>query len=225
MQPLTATDDRIVADLAADILGPLGFTAFGYQRFWLADHGWWAQTVGLHRPDHGEGLVANVGWVHLWDQLEHFGFYGLEPVHWPDGRLVNVAWTPDEPHAFEARVEGAVILAAELAQAQSDAHADGTRGLRSVAGQRRINEWATYDAGVAEALLGRRARARQSLQEVVRLCSRPGGEHIDWVGRLRLDAADLLERLPQSASLRWELNRRIALTRERKGLRAVDPIW
>jgi len=225
MEPITDDDDRIVADLAADVLGPLGFTAFGYPRFWLADHGWWAQTIGLHRPDAGEGLVATVGWVHLWDQLEHFGYYGLESVHWPDGKLVNIGWNPAEPHTFEARAEGAVILAAELAQAQTTAHADGTRGLRSVAGQRRINEWATYDAAICEGLLGRRARARGSLEEVVRLCSRPGGEQIDWVLALRHDAADLLERLPQRASFRWELNRRIDATRAAKGLAPVDPIW
>ncbi|CAN5800728.1 hypothetical protein BH10ACT1_BH10ACT1_11310 [soil metagenome] len=225
MRPITAADDRIVADLAADILGPSGFTAFGYERFWLADHGWWAQTVGLHRPDDGEGLVANVGWVHLWDELEHFGYYGLEAVHWPDGKLVNIGWDPYQPADFEARAEGAVILAATLAEAQTEAHADGARGLRSVANQPRINEWATFDAGVCEALLGRRARAAGSLGEVVRLCSRPGGDQVPWVPGLRLAAIELAERLGNRAALRWEVNRRIAATRAAKGLRPIDPIW
>ena len=66
--------DRLIADAAKAVLGPLDFRRKGRSRVWFADHGWWLTVVQFQPSAWSKGSYLNVAAHWLWSETDPFSF-------------------------------------------------------------------------------------------------------------------------------------------------------
>src|SRR5260370_1356446 len=80
---------KVIAEVAKQILAPLGVKRKGRSRTWLDDHGWWLGIVEFQPSGWDAGSYLNVGPMFLWQPISHLvleGRYrldGFSPAHGP----------------------------------------------------------------------------------------------------------------------------------------------
>jgi hypothetical protein len=66
----------VIAEVAKQILAPLGVKRKGRSRTWLDDHGWWLGIVEFQPSRWGAGSYLNVGPMFLWQPISHLVLEG-----------------------------------------------------------------------------------------------------------------------------------------------------
>ncbi|MET8725525.1 hypothetical protein [Streptomyces misionensis] len=152
---------RIVTSAARGSLKPLGLAQRGRSRLWIDDHAWWLGVVEF-TPPRTAGSGLNVGAMWLWHDVDHLAFHvdavrtGPEPFR-TEGQFT--------PLALELSRQAAANVTA--LREKFPALSDVTRYLTSRP-VRRGFLWETFDAGIAAALTGDPATARDHFERVLR---------------------------------------------------------
>ncbi|MEU5770327.1 hypothetical protein ABZ782_30890 [Streptomyces asoensis] len=152
---------RIITSAARESLKPLGLSRRGRSRLWIDDHAWWLGVVEFTPPRTlGSGLYVGAMW--LWHDVDHLAFH------------VDAVRTGPEPFRTEDQF---TPLARELGR-QAAANVTELRekfpALSDVARYltsrpvRRGFLWDSFDAGIAAALTGDPATARDHFERVLR---------------------------------------------------------
>lgn len=151
---------RIITSAARESLKPLGVAQRGRSRVWIDDHGWWLGVVEFTAPRvAGSGLSVGAMW--LWHDVDHLAFH------------TDVIRVGSERFRTEHQF---APLALELGR-QAAAHVTALRetfpALPNVARYlaarpvRRGFLWDSFDVGIAAALTGDPAMARDHLERVL----------------------------------------------------------
>jgi len=88
--------NKVLQNVAKEILRPAGLVQKGRSRFWFADHGWWTVNVELQPSGYDRGTYLNVGAMWLVYPAKHFAFH--------DGYRVESFAEARRPDQFEAAV-------------------------------------------------------------------------------------------------------------------------
>jgi hypothetical protein len=159
--------DKIIADAAKSVLGPLNFNRKGRSRIWVADRGWWLAVVEFQPSAWSKGSSLNVAAHWLWTETGFISFdfvgRGQEFVEYlSDAQFVTAAFRLAEGAAHEA--QRLLYMFSSL-----DATA---RVLRDESpGDPR---WAAYHAGIVAGLLGDADEAKKMFSRVLDIPAPPG---------------------------------------------------
>jgi hypothetical protein len=156
--------DKLIAEAAKSVLGPLGFQRKGRSRLWFADHDWWLAVVEFQPSGWDRGAYLNVAAKWLWrgDDVWSFDF----SFH-AAARAAGFVGFENEVQ-FREQVCGLAQTAAAEAQRLTEA----LPSIRAAAEQLRAramnrgNGWDLYHAGVAAFLAGRSEEARRYFSEL-----------------------------------------------------------
>ncbi len=137
--------NRVLKDVAREVLGPLGLVQRGRSRTWLDDRGWHVIVVEFQPSGFSKGSYLNVGIMWLWYAKDHISFdYGHREAGFED------AETDDWPARSRALAEAAASRVHELRDEVSDLPA----AERLLSGNISGPGWPMYHAGVAAGLVG-----------------------------------------------------------------------
>lgn len=194
---------RLVAVAARARLRPLGLRRRGRSRLWLDDHGWWLGLVEFPSPRWSQGSGLHVGAMWLWQDLDHFAFNIGE-------RLRGTADYRGEEQ-FAPVADDLALLARE----RMEGFRRDFRDLGSVAAHlaarpvRRGHLWEPWNAGVAAALVGDTALARERLAAVLE--EDPAAP---WMEEAQRTARELLDMVHDSGAVRaWAVDRVVSCRR------------
>jgi hypothetical protein len=67
---------KVIAEVAKQVLAPLGVKRKGRSRTWLDDHGWWLGIVEFQPSSWGAGSYLNVGPEFLWQPIDRLVLEG-----------------------------------------------------------------------------------------------------------------------------------------------------
>jgi hypothetical protein len=171
---MSGTHDRIIANAAQAALSPLGFTRKGRSRTWLADHGWWVIIVEFQPSAWSKGSYLNVAAHWLWSEINALSFdFG--------GRIAeHVEYLTDTQFKAAAAqlAERAAVEAHCLSALFGDLSNAATVLLEEAQTKDRLlhqhSGWRDYNAGVAAALVGRSAEAREMFTRILDSSAPPG---------------------------------------------------
>jgi hypothetical protein len=181
---------KIIAQAASSALLPLGLRRRGRSRIWIDDHGWWLINVDFQPSGFEKGCYLNVGHQHLWVRRNHLVFGDFER---PLGGSSFVKFGGDE-REFALVVEKVAMVAANAVERRRAAHGEGDEALR-----RAMEGSDDLDGGIAAALRGDSALARQRLQGSVHPAYR---EQASEFMRVSNDLADSVARDAVTATRR-----------------------
>jgi hypothetical protein len=68
--------NTVIAEVAKQVLAPLGVKRKGRSRTWLDDHGWWLGIVEFQPSSWGAGSYLNVGPEFLWQPIDRLAILG-----------------------------------------------------------------------------------------------------------------------------------------------------
>jgi hypothetical protein len=164
--------NRLIMQVARDVLRPAGLTQQGRSRVWLDDHGWWVGVVEFQPSAWSRGTYLNVGAMWLWrDTDDHHVYFDLGHrvddagfVEYESDDQFTAAFAPMARRALDevAHLRGRVPSV--------DAAAELLRGDAAAQGG-----WAMWDAAVALGLAGRRVEAAQMFRKVA-----ADDDDLDW---------------------------------------------
>jgi hypothetical protein len=176
--------NRVIANVAREMLGPLGLVRKGRSRTWLDDNGWWLGVVEFQPSSWTRGSYLNVGAMWLWrDTDDHHIYFGL------GHRIDSVGFADAADVAFEDAIAAMAATAVEqvrLLRGQLPTVEAAAAILRERAEQQ--TGWSMWDAAVALGLAGHRDQAAAMFKAVA------GDEDDrDWWVPVKRDAAGLAE--------------------------------
>lgn len=157
----TSPASRLVASAARERLRPLGLNQRGRSRIWIDDLGWWLGIVEFPSPTWSQGSGLTVGVMWLWQDLDHLAFDFAEQVQ------------PRQDFRNEMQFGPVAAALADHAGDRVETFRSTFGGLDQVAERllerpvRRGFLWESFNAGVAAALVGRPAEARDRLRAVL----------------------------------------------------------
>ncbi|MFJ4923834.1 hypothetical protein [Streptomyces sp. NPDC088725] len=144
-----------------DPLEPPGLAQRGRSRLWIDDHGWWLGVVEFTPPRTvGSGLYVGAMW--LWHDVDHLAFH------------VDALRTGPELFRTEDQLTPLALDLGRQAAANVTALREKFPDLPNVAlyltsrPVRRGFLWASFDAGIAAALIGDPDMARDHFKRVLR---------------------------------------------------------
>lgn len=177
------THNKIVANAAKSLLGPLGFVRKGRSRTWIADHNWWATVIEFQPSSWSKGSYLNVAAHWLWSDQEHLSFdFG--------GRIDGyVEYGSDAQFsvAVAALAERAANEALRLAQIFVSLPQTATVLLSDVR-EGSDGGWGAYNAAVAAGLAGFHDDVNEMLARVAHGFASPNSalalatKHISAIG-------------------------------------------
>jgi hypothetical protein len=180
---MPGTHDRIIADAAQIVLGPLGFRRKGRSRTWLADNGWWLAVVEFQPSAWSKGSYLNVAAHWLWSEIGSLSFdFG--------GRIAeHVEYVTDDEFTLAvARLAQCAAIESRRLADLFDSLTNAAEVLLEAGKQPHLHPgWSDYHAGVAAALIGRRDEARRMFKVILDSPAPPGS--------LLHPAADRMEQL------------------------------
>jgi hypothetical protein len=184
--------DKLLANAAKQVLGPLGFRRKGRSRTWVEDHGWWLTVVEFQPSSWVKGSFLNVAAHWLWSANGYVTFdyssseYGIrvEPF---------IEYETDAQFRTEAmRLARSAAQEAGLLRQTLESVAAVANAL--VAQERKLPDqakgsWSAYHAGIALGLSGKMADAtamflsvndERVLPNAVRACAQLDDHHQFW---------------------------------------------
>jgi hypothetical protein len=176
--------NRVIANAAREMLGPLGLIRKGRSRTWLDDNDWWLGVVEFQPSSWTRGSYLNVGAMWLWrDTDDHHIYFGL-------GHRIDGAGFADAADvAFEDVIAAMAATAAEhvlLLREQLPTVEAAAAILREQAERER--GWSMWDAAVALGLAGRRDEAAAMFRAVA-----DNDDDRGWWVPVKRDSAELAE--------------------------------
>lgn len=159
-----SSHNKLIADVANKILGPLGFRRKGRSRIWLLDHGWWLTVAEFQPSSWAKGSGLNVAAHWLWIEQDHLSFDYLECSE----TFVEYGSDAQFEREVTRMVQSAAREASRLHQIFTTIEAAATE---LAAAERELpheaqGSWAAYHAGMAMALSGRTDDAAVLLNSV-----------------------------------------------------------
>ena len=148
-----SSHNKLIADVANKILGPLGFRRKGRSRIWLRDHGWWL-TVAEFQPSawaKGSGLNTAAHW--LWIEQDYLSFDYFECSE----TFIEYASDAQFEREVMRLAQSATCEASRLQQTFPTIEAAATvlAAVERELPYEARGSWAAYHAGMAMALSGR----------------------------------------------------------------------
>ncbi|MFC7327930.1 hypothetical protein [Marinactinospora rubrisoli] len=208
----TSPASRLVAAAARTHLRPLGLRQRGRSRLWVDDHGWWLGLVEFPSPGWSQGSGLRVGAMWLWQDLGHIAFnigerLSVTEDYRGDEQFARVA--DDLAGRARTRVE-------RLRRRFPDLAAVAGHLTAQPAGRGRF--WEPWNAGVAAALVGDAALARERFADVL------AEEAVaPWMEEAQRAARDLAGVVSDGDAVRAWARSRIASCRERLRLGPSEP--
>lgn len=167
---MPGTHDRIIADAAQIVLGPLGFRRKGRSRTWLADNGWWLAVVEFQPSAWSKGSYLNVAAHWLWSEIGSLSFdFG--------GRIAeHVEYVTDDEFTLAvARLAQCAAIESRRLADLFDSLTNAAEALLEAGKQPHLHPgWSHYNAGVVAALIGRRDEARRMFTVILDSPAPPG---------------------------------------------------
>jgi hypothetical protein len=203
--------NRIIRDIAREVLAPLGLIQEGRSRTWVDDQGWWLAAIEFQPSDWSAGSYVNAFFMQLFEQRDYMGSNEVERLQ-VRGRQLET-FDPSNREEFTAEVRRFAELAASRIQQMRRKRGTPRRSLRYVASlakgkEQNIHTW--YDAAIASALLGKVSRSERLFREIAENHS----DQRDWVLQLQSDACEVAQFLGDAQALESEVRRRVSRTRE-----------
>jgi hypothetical protein len=200
---------RIITSAAREYLKPLGLAQRGRSRLWIDDHEWWLGVVEFTPPrTAGSGLYVGAMW--LWHDVDHLGFH------------VDAVRTGPEPFRTEEHFTPLALELSRQAAADVTALREKFPALPDVARYltsrpvRRGFLWDSFDAGIAAALTGDPATARDHFERVLR-----EDPLASWMVQAQEKARDLHVIAPDRDAVTASVTRAVGSCRSKLGL---DPV-
>ena len=182
--------NKLIAEIAAPLLRPLGFQRQGRSRLWFADRCWWLAVIDFSPSGWSRGSYLNVAAKWLWrgDAVWSFDF-SLTRCTRPQ-QFVSFENESQFRTDFHAMAQTAAADARDLFDAFPDIRAAANR-LRPFAETPGL-PWDLYHAAVAAFLVGRSKEAKRYFTKL-------GTPNVDdfpgalWLHELRSEARVLAE--------------------------------
>lgn len=205
------THDRIIADTAKIVLGPLGFRRKGRSRTWLADNGWWLAVVEFQPSAWSKGSYLNVAAHWLWSESGSLSFdFG--------GRIAEHAeYVADDQFSLAvARLAKCAAIESRRLADLFDSLASAAEVLLEAGKQPHLHPgWSDYHAGVAAALTGRHDEARKTFRVILDRSAPPGSllhSSAERMEQLLSDQTGFREQVPSRTKEQREALRLSSLT-------------
>ena len=157
--------NRIVAEVAKMVLGPLGFRRKGRSRTWLWDHGWWVTVVEFQPSAWARGSGVNTSAHWLWIDQPHMSFDYLQHSetfvqYASDAQFAGEVTAIAHSAAQEAtRLQGLFPTVGAAAEVLAKDERELPRAAQG--------GWGAYNAGMAMALAGRIDEATALFESVL----------------------------------------------------------
>jgi hypothetical protein len=151
---------KVIAEVAKQVLAPLGVRRKGRSRTWLDDHGWWLGIVEFQPSNWGAGSYLNVGLMFLWQPIDHLIF--------EVGYRVDDFSPADDADSFQQAIQAKAGKAKEELTSLRKRFAslgDVTRHYKSVGTKLSMSDQAHL--GTAWGLLGDMERCRNALDQAL----------------------------------------------------------
>lgn len=207
--------NRLVAQVARDVLRPIGMTQKGRSRVWLDDRRWWVGVVEFQPSSWARGTYLNVGVMWLWrDTDEHQVTFDLG--HRIDDAGFAEYESDDQFTAAAERMARRAVDEIKQLRSRVESLDDAAEILRRDAAIER--GWAMWDAAIALGLAGRRTDAAEMFRQVVH-----DDDDREWwvaVKRRAVDLSVLVTEDPEQ--FQAEVTRWIARSREALHLSALS---
>lgn len=180
--------DRLIAEAAKSVLGPLGFQRKGRSRLWFADHEWWLAVVEFQPSGWDRGAYLNVAAKWLW---RADGVWSFDFSFHGGARAAGFVRFENELQFREQ-----TLRLAQTAATESQRLKDAFPSIRAAAEQLRLRAncdgWDLYHAAVAAFLAGRSEEARRYFRElgIPKATDYPGAV---WLRELRATARTYAE--------------------------------
>ncbi len=186
--------DRLIADAAKAVLGPLGFQRKGRSRLWFADHSWWLLVAEFQPSSWSKGSYLNVAAHWLWTDIGTISFdYGGRQEGFEE-------YSSDEQFAAAAaRLAGGAAQEAQRLTTMFGSLNATAKVLLMEARTRASRPpghpgWMAYNAGVAAGLVGRTDDATEMFGSVLDGPANPTSvlhRAAERMSKLASDPADL----------------------------------
>jgi hypothetical protein len=199
---------KIIAQVAREMLAPLGIFQKGRSRTWIDDRGWWIVVIEFQPSGFSKGSYLNVGAMWLWHEKDYFTFDVGNDVGCRIAKFVEYV---DEKQFRPEAIKLAYAAKAEALRLRSQFASihDAARYLPGQA-RRDENRWTELAAAIALGYVGKTFRARRFFKTIER--KKPTQE---WDHRVREMAggfADTLDR--PEADFRRNVKETILRTRK-----------
>jgi hypothetical protein len=177
----TLSHNRLITQVAKEVLAPLGLIQKGRSRTWLDDHSWWLGVVEFQPSDWSRGTYLNVGAMWLWHGDRDDIYFDLSD------RIGNgfLGYQSDEQFLPEVRhLASGAAAAIEGLRDRIRTFEDVARELTPSAVAN--GSWAAWDAAMALGLAGETEASAAMFARVIAT-----DDDRDWWLATRREAAEL----------------------------------